>query len=212
MTIKELNRSAVEQTIDYHLNDPNPRIRISDISKSFDKIEYECHIFNSPIIHLNDGIQLTTKVYIKNLKRNKKGIFNISLKDIELYTKINIKNYFYFLKSEEPQFNVTVSLHEYKNLKNYNKFVKYIYNLIKEYNQFDQGIRDTFTDLTIDFVENFWQSKQKLFDLMVNYNDSIIDYDYHDPDFIRKLTDHTGLYDKQVVQLIDLMKSLYYNK
>ena len=47
---------------------------------------------------------------------------------------------------------------------------------------------------------------------MNKYSDSIIDYDYHDPDLIQELGKLTGLYGKQLDNLIDIYKSLYYNK
>ena len=97
MTIKELNRSAVEQTLIYYLTHGNSRIRVSNVSLKYDKEnEYEFQLIDSPILHLNN-IQITSKVYIRHLKRNKNGMFNISLKDIEENTRIEIKNYFYFL-------------------------------------------------------------------------------------------------------------------
>lgn len=214
MTNKELNRSAVEQTLTYYLTHVNSRIRVSNVSLKYDKEnEYEFQLIDSPILHLND-IQITSKVYIRHLKRNKKGIFNISLKDIEENTRIEIKNYFYFLKTKEPKIDCILYLKDYKDIfkQYYILFIRYIKDQIEEYNKFDQGIRGIYKDLIINFIDDYRQTLDKMNELMNKYSDSIIDYDYHDPDLIQELGKLTGLYGKQMDNLIDIYKSLYYNK
>ena len=204
MTKKELYKEIIDQAID-HQATHEIRITVQDVSsiKDPDPVYY-IKLLESGIYKVDD-IEYVAHIYINNIKRNKRGLLNISNNIILDNIQAHIHNYFNFLDNNEPQIDIHLPLKDYNSNKNLSKLIKFIKYEINEYNKFDQEIKKIYKDQIIKFNDNINKIKNELNNLCTKNRDMTWDYNPYDKYIVKEMGKLTGLDNKTITELIQII-------